>query len=78
MPSPALIEKLYAEVVVGCETGGCRETFVSSEDPAEPVEAWSVRAAIEADRLGWTVSVAGKLRCPMHGNGSKANESGSA
>ena len=66
MPSPALVEKLHTEIVVGCEAGGCHEVFVSAESPTEPVEQWSVRAAIEAESLGWYASLAGLVLCPRH------------
>ena len=68
MPNSALIEKLHTEVVVGCEADGCHEVFVSAESPREPIESWSVRAATEAESLGWSVSLAGLVLCPKHGS----------
>jgi len=68
MPSAALREKLHTEIVVGCEAGGCHNVFVSSESPREPIESWSMRAATEAEGLGWSVSSAGSVLCPNHGS----------
>src|SRR5437868_6201117 len=61
MPSQALIEKLYAEIIVVCEAPGCHETFICSKPAGQPVEAWAARAADEAESQGWTVSLAAAI-----------------
>ena len=67
MPNSALVEKLHTEIAVSCETTGCHEVFISGELPSEPVELWSARSAVGAERLGWSVSSAGMVLCPKHG-----------
>ena len=64
MPSAILIEKLYAEIVLGCEEVNCDGVFVSSQLARQPVAAWAIRAAEEAESQGWSASETGKALCP--------------
>jgi hypothetical protein len=64
MPSPQLVDKLYAELIIGCEAEGCHEVFLPTEMASDPVEPWSVRAAAEAESLGWSLSPMAMVLCP--------------
>ena len=70
MPHHALIEKLHAEIVVQCQVGTCGDVFVPTEPPQEPVELWAIRAATEAETLGWSISTRSFVTCPKHGGRS--------
>jgi hypothetical protein len=64
MPQKALIDKFYAEIFATCEQTDCDEYFECNEEPVEPVEEWALRAASEAENLGWRIGVDKRLFCP--------------
>jgi hypothetical protein len=66
MSYSALTERLFAEIVVSCEHTGCKEVFLATEPATDSVEAWAERAAIQAQRLGWSEHPSGKVLCPTH------------
>lgn len=66
MAQPALIDRLYAEVMVTCEAELCNATFVSAQPALDPMETWSEQAATEAEAEGWTISSGGLVLCPLH------------
>jgi hypothetical protein len=73
MPSPALVDKLYISVCVGCDYSACTALFVAkieSDEPLDPVDAWAVRAAEEAEQLGWSISEDCNVFCPSHSTGA--------
>lgn len=59
-----LQEMLYCEMLLICETYGCREFFEFDEVASEPMEEWSIRAASMAERCGWTIGHTGLVKCP--------------
>lgn len=64
MPQKALINKFYVEIFATCEQADCDAYFECSEEPVEPVEEWALRAASEAENLGWLIGVDKRLFCP--------------
>jgi hypothetical protein len=62
----ALTERFYAEILVRCDAPTCREVFVASETPQEPIEAWAKRAAAEAETNGWSATQDDLVVCPKH------------
>ena len=70
MPSTVLVEKIYGEVIIRCQHPGCREVFLASvdgcESKTEPIDAWAIRAATEAEIQGWTSGLPEQVFCPEH------------
>jgi hypothetical protein len=64
MPQKALIDKFYAEIFATCEQPDCDGYFECSEEPKVPFEEWALRAANEAENLGWRIGVDKRLFCP--------------
>ena len=60
-----LQDRIHAEIVLGCDTDGCKSTFIASEMPSEPAQAWSSRATAEAEILGWSASSQNQILCPL-------------
>jgi hypothetical protein len=56
-------EMLFCEYMLKCESSHCRAFFEFDEVAAEPMEAWSERAAAEAGQVGWTVGPTGLVKC---------------
>ncbi len=59
-----LEEMLFCELMLNCETTGCRELFEPDEPPHEPMDAWSQRAAAAATSSGWAIGHTGLVKCP--------------
>ena len=59
-----LQEMLYCEMLLTCETYGCREFFEFDEVASDPMEAWSIRAGSMAESCGWTIGHTGLVKCP--------------
>lgn len=59
-----LQEMLFCEYMLKCESSNCRNFFEFDEVAVEPMDAWSQRAAAEAERCGWTVGHTGLVKCP--------------
>ena len=59
-----LQEMLFCEYMLKCESTGCRAFFEFDEVASEPMEAWSQRAAAEAERAGWKIGHTGLVKCP--------------
>ena len=69
MPNATLVDKLYAEIAIGCEVHGCGAVFSAQEAASDPVELWAVRAAAEAESRGWRVTRMNSVVCPLHDQG---------
>jgi len=57
-------EMLFCEFMLVCESSDCREFFEFDEVAQDPMEAWSKRAAAEAERSGWGIGHTGLVKCP--------------
>lgn len=74
MTSAALIERICIYVCVQCDRTGCTETFIpevtsiGNENPTDPVDAWAIRIAKDAERQGWSTSQSNTIFCPRHTN----------
>jgi len=66
MPHAVLAERLYAELTLGCEARGCGKVFLAKTRASDPVEPWALRAAAEAERIGWRVTGGNAIVCPTH------------
>lgn len=71
MPARHLIEKIYAEIVVGCTSDGCKSVFIATEPASNPAEAWAMRAATEAESKGWRADACGHVFCAVCSLGSE-------
>jgi hypothetical protein len=69
-----LVEKLYCEIAIACDGASCTQIFLASEEANDPVEAWAMRAAKEARRLGWLESTDGRVLCPIHASGLSTDD----
>jgi hypothetical protein len=72
MPSSALVEKIYIHVCVRCECPNCTEIFipdtedVGNDNPSDPIDAWAMKAAVKAEKLGWKAGEDDAALCPLH------------
>ena len=55
---------LFCECMLVCETHDCREFFEFDEVANDPMQAWSERAAAEAESSGWKIGHTGLVKCP--------------
>jgi hypothetical protein len=59
-----LQEMLFCNFMLTCETHDCREFFEFDEVAVEPMDAWSIRAAVIAESQGWVIGHTGLVKCP--------------
>ncbi len=59
-----LQEMLFCNFMLTCESHGCREFFEFDEVAADPIDAWSIRAAAVAQSDGWVIGHTGLVKCP--------------
>ncbi len=72
MTSAILIDRIYTYVCVQCDRPGCMEivlpevTNIGNATATDPVDAWAIRAATEAENLGWSTNENHEVICPVH------------
>jgi hypothetical protein len=63
-PSKTLVDRLYIEIMLSCDSPECGDVFVPAEAATDPMEDWAQRAAAEAEWIGWSKATDGSVCCP--------------
>jgi hypothetical protein len=72
MANLTLIEKIYVNVCVQCESPGCADILIpeagkiGNKYSADSVDAWAIGIAEEAESVGWSTDKNNQILCPRH------------
>ena len=72
-PLQAMETLAYSELLITCQMDGCNHVFqpTLNEPATDPVDDWAKRMTELARKAGWSVSVDGRVLCPIHGVAGK-------